>query len=104
MSTVRSNHTGGRWRLRRHAEEMLIPSGIDQVVVSGTLGVCPGGVLPHEFAEEARQVWRNVDEALECAGAKISDIVAVRSWLTNADDLDTYVGVLNECISISQPL
>jgi enamine deaminase RidA (YjgF/YER057c/UK114 family) len=39
-----------------------------------------------------------VREALLCAGAELSDIVQVRTWLTNADDMETYVEIRKEII------
>jgi hypothetical protein len=55
-----------------------VPTGYEQIVTSGTPGLRPDGTLPDDFAEEARQAWRNVAEALAAAGAQLTDIVSVR--------------------------
>lgn len=62
-------------RIGSYADAVRIPSGMDQVVLSGTPGLRPDGSRPDDFAGEARQAWRNEGEALERAGAKISDVV-----------------------------
>ena len=61
-------------------------------------GLRPDGTLPDDFAEEARQAWRNVAEALGAAGAQLTDIVSVRQWLTSADDIPVYAAVRSEVI------
>jgi 2-iminobutanoate/2-iminopropanoate deaminase len=76
-----------------------MPLGSTQVVLSGTPGLRPDGTRPEDFAEEARQAWDNVLEAMRCAGAELGDIVQVRSWLTDPDDIDTYVKVRDDVIS-----
>ena len=47
-------------------------------MTSGTPGLRLDGTLPDDFAEEARQAWRNVAEAPAAAGAQLTDIVSVR--------------------------
>ncbi|TCC54410.1 enamine deaminase RidA [Kribbella pittospori] len=78
---------------------VTLPVGATQVVLSGTPGLRPDGTRPEDFADEARLAWGNVREALRCAGAELSDIVQVRSWLTDPDDFDTYVKVRNDVVS-----
>jgi 2-iminobutanoate/2-iminopropanoate deaminase len=54
--------------------------------VSGTPGLDEDGNIPADFADEARQAWRNVAAILEKAGASISDIVSIRQYLTREED------------------
>jgi 2-iminobutanoate/2-iminopropanoate deaminase len=82
-----------------YSDAVAIPAGAIQVVLSGTPGLRPDGTRPDNFAEEAQQAWDNVREALRCAGAELSDIVQVRSWLTDPDDVDAYVKVRKNVIS-----
>ena len=65
---------------------------------SGTPGLRPDGTRPDDFAEEARQAWRNVAGALAAAGAQLTDIVSVRQWLTSADYIPAYAAVRSEVI------
>jgi 2-iminobutanoate/2-iminopropanoate deaminase len=53
--------------------------------VSGTPGLDENGNIPADFADEARQAWRNVAAILEKAGASISDIVSIRQYLTREE-------------------
>jgi 2-iminobutanoate/2-iminopropanoate deaminase len=76
-----------------------VPAGYDQSVVSGTPGLDEKGNIPADFADEARQAWRNVAAILEKAGASISDIVSIRQYLTREEDITTYVAVLKEMIT-----
>ncbi|MFG1621994.1 Rid family hydrolase [Kribbella sp. NPDC049227] len=85
--------------LGTYPDAVAIPAGATQVVLSGTPGLRPDGTRPADFAEEARQAWDNVREALRCAGAELGDIVQVRAWLTDPDVIDTYVKVRNDVIS-----
>ena len=75
-----------------------MPAGRDQIIVSGTPGLDENGAIPADFAEEARQAWRNVAAILDQAGASISDIVSVRQYLTRPQDIKTYVDVRKEMI------
>ena len=70
-----------------------VPASRDQVIVSGTPGLDENGAIPADFADEARQAWRNVAAILSKAGASISDIVSVRQYLTRPEDIKTYVDV-----------
>ncbi|MGW7529259.1 RidA family protein [Streptomyces sp. NPDC054783] len=76
-----------------YSDAVAIPAGSTQVVLSGTPGVRPDGTRPEHFAEQAGQASDNVCEALWCAGAELSDIVQVGSWLTDRDGIDVYVKV-----------
>jgi 2-iminobutanoate/2-iminopropanoate deaminase len=91
--------TGVSRHIGIYSDAVALPPGATQVVLSGTPGLRPDGTRPEDFAEEARQAWDNVCEALRCAGAELRDIVRVRSWLTDPDDIDTYVKVRKDVIS-----
>ena len=53
---------------------------------------------PEDFTDEARQCWANVEDALGKAGAKLTDIVYMRQWLTSRDTVSTYLAVTKEMI------
>jgi 2-iminobutanoate/2-iminopropanoate deaminase len=67
--------------------------------VSGTPGLDEAGAIPADFADEARQAWRNVAAILEKAGASLGDIVSVRQYLTRQQDIEAYVAVRKEMIT-----
>jgi 2-iminobutanoate/2-iminopropanoate deaminase len=91
--------TGVASHLGRYADVVVVPAGYRHFYVSGTPGLRADGTLPEEFAEEARQAWRNVAAALAAAGAELTDIVSVRQWLTSTEDVAAYVAVRAEVIS-----
>jgi 2-iminobutanoate/2-iminopropanoate deaminase len=98
MTGPQSFSTGIAHQIGRYADAVRVPAGYDQIILSGTPGLRPDGSLPEDFAEEAAQAWRNVAAALSAAGAELTDIVAVRQWLTSADDIPAYAKVRSEVI------
>jgi enamine deaminase RidA (YjgF/YER057c/UK114 family) len=99
MNAPQTYDAGFSHQIGRYPDAIRVPAGYDQIVVSGTPGLDENGNIPADFADEARQVWRNVAAILEKAGASISDIVSVRQYLTREEDIKTYVEVRNEMIT-----
>jgi 2-iminobutanoate/2-iminopropanoate deaminase len=99
MSTAfRSISTGTAAHIGKYADAVRIPAGADVIYTSGTPGLRPDGSLPEDFTEEVAQAWRNVEEALNRAGATLTDIVSVRQWLTDAADIPAYAAVRSSVI------
>jgi enamine deaminase RidA (YjgF/YER057c/UK114 family) len=98
MAQPESLYTGVAHRIGRYADAVRVPAGTDTIYLSGTPGLDADGNVPADFAEEARQAWRNVEAALAQGGAALTDIVHVRQWLTSAADLPAYVAVRKEFI------
>jgi enamine deaminase RidA (YjgF/YER057c/UK114 family) len=99
MTAPQTYNAGVSHQIGRYSDAIRVPADYDQIVVSGTPGLDENGNIPADFADEARQVWRNVAAILEKAGASISDIVSVRQYLTREEDIKTYVEVRNEMIT-----
>jgi enamine deaminase RidA (YjgF/YER057c/UK114 family) len=99
MNAPQTYDTGFSHQIGRYPDAIRVPAGYDQIIVSGTPGLDENGRIPADFADEARQVWRNIAAILEKAGASISDIVSVRQYLTREEDIKTYVEVRNEMIT-----
>lgn len=97
-NTAESISTGVAHRIGKYSDAVKVPAGQELVIVSGTPGLLPDGSVPEDFSEEARQAWRNVEAALAAAGAGLHDVVSVRQWLTDADDIPAYVAVRKEFI------
>lgn len=91
--------TGVAAHIGRYAEAVRIPAGAEVIYTSGTPGLRPDGTLPEDFTEEVTQAWRNVEEALRRAGAALTDIVSVRQWLTDANDIPAYAAVRSKVIT-----
>lgn len=99
MNAPQTYDAGFSHQIGRYPDAIRVPAGYDQIVVSGTPGLDENGHIPADFADEARQAWRNIAAILEKAGASISDIVSIRQYLTREEDIKTYVEVRNEMIT-----
>jgi 2-iminobutanoate/2-iminopropanoate deaminase len=99
MATPDVYDAGFSHQIGRYSDAVRVPAGRDQIIVSGTPGLDENHAIPADFAEEARQAWRNVAAILEVAGASVSDIVSVRQYLTRAEDIATYAAVRKEMIT-----
>lgn len=93
ISTGVADHIGN------YADAVRIPAGLDVIQTSGTPGLRSDGTLPEDFKDEAVQAWRNVEEALNRAGATLGDVVCVRQWLTDAADIATNAAVRSEFLT-----
>ncbi|OBH18277.1 Rid family hydrolase [Mycolicibacter sinensis] len=98
MTTVTPILTGVAAHIAKYADAVAVPGGGTQIFVSGTPGLREDGTAPEDFTEEARQCWANVEAALAKAGAKLTDVVSMRQWLTSRDDLPAYMAVNREFI------
>jgi 2-iminobutanoate/2-iminopropanoate deaminase len=99
MSAAQSFHAGIALQLGHHADAVRIPAGYDQIVVSGTPGLAPNGALASDIGGQAMQAWRNVEAILLRAGVTLADVVSVREWLVNQDDVEPYLEVRTQFIS-----
>jgi enamine deaminase RidA (YjgF/YER057c/UK114 family) len=86
-------------QIGHYADAVRVPAGYDQILVSGTPGLSPDGSLAADITGQATQTWQNVEAILQMAGARLPDIVAVRQWLTSADDIRGYVEVRSKFIT-----
>lgn len=98
MSRSTSFCVGVSERVGRHADAVRIPARAVQVVTAAIPGLTPTGGVPFAFEAEARQAWANVRKALLAAGASLSDIVTVRTWLTSAGDVCEYLEVFDRLV------
>lgn len=99
MNTPQTYNAGFSYQIGRYSDAIRVPAGYDQIIVSGTPGLDENGNIPADFADEARQAWRNIAAILEKAGASISDIVSARQYLTREEDIKTYAEVRKEMIT-----
>ena len=99
MNSPQTYDAGVSHQIGRYSDAVRVPADYDQIIVSGTPGLDKNGNIPADFADEARQAWRNVAAILEKAGASIGDIVSIRQYLTREEDIKTYVAVQKEIIT-----
>ena len=74
------------------------------VFVSGTAGFDPDtGEFPDDPAEQARCALRQISDALQSAGADLSDIVRVRVYLSDANHVVPASKVLGAAFNDPRP-
>jgi enamine deaminase RidA (YjgF/YER057c/UK114 family) len=98
MTTITRIRTGVADHIGKYADAVAVSGGGTQIFVSGTPGVREDGTIPEDFSDEARQCWANVESALGKAGAKLTDIVYMRQWVTSRDNASAYLAVSKEII------
>ena len=99
MTTIYPDpHRSGRSHRQLRRRCRRIRRWRTQIFVSGTPGLREDGTPPEDFTDEARQCWANVEKALAKAGAKLTDIVYMRQWLTSRDHVSAYLAVSKEII------
>jgi 2-iminobutanoate/2-iminopropanoate deaminase len=82
MTIVTRILTGVAAHIGSYADAVTVSESDTRIFVSGTPGLREDGTPPEDFTDEARQCWANVENALNEAGAKLTDIVYMRQWLT----------------------
>ncbi|OBH63606.1 enamine deaminase RidA [Mycobacterium colombiense] len=98
MTTITRIRTGVADHIGKYADALAVSGGGTYIFVAGTPGVREDGTLPEDFTDEARQCWANVENALGKAGAKLTDIVYMRQWVTSRDNASAYLAVSKEII------
>jgi enamine deaminase RidA (YjgF/YER057c/UK114 family) len=86
-------------QIGHYADAVRIPAEFDQIIVSGTPGLSPTGELPDGIEAQSEQAWRNVEAILGRAGAALTDIVSIRKWLIQAEDIPAYIAVRSRFIA-----
>ena len=99
MNARQTYDAGFSHQIGRYSDAIRVPAGYDQIIVSGTPGLDENGNIPANFADEVRQVWRNLAAILGKARASISDIVSIRQYLTREEDIKAYFAVQREMIT-----
>ncbi len=99
MTAITPIFTGVAAHIGKYADAVAVARGGTQIFVSGTPGLREDGKPPEDFTDEARQCWANVERALDKAGARLTDIVYMRQWLTSRDNVSAYLAVSREIIN-----
>src|SRR5258708_38178583 len=76
----------------------------DWIFVAGTTGFDYARMtIVEDPAEQARQTFRNIEQALGAAGAALTDVMRVRYYVPNAADWPAIVPVLGEVFGAIRP-
>ena len=71
--------------------------------LSGQLGVRLDGSVPDGVAEQAEQVFANIDALLEAAGFSRRHVVRLSAFLTEAEHRPAYMGVRDAWVADPPP-
>jgi len=76
----------------------------NMVFVAGTVGFnYAERTVSDDPAEQTRQTFRNIENALKEAGSSLSDVVSIVTYFTNHDDWDAIGEVLREELQHIRP-
>lgn len=76
----------------------------DMVYVSGSTGYDYNTMeLPSDVAAQTRNTLATISKALIEAGCTLNDVVRVRYYLKNLDDLDAVMPLLGEAFATAKP-
>lgn len=59
----------------------------------GTVGYTPDQKMPGDFEGQCEQTWKNIQNILAAAGAKMEDVVTFNHYLTDARNADKAVEI-----------
>ncbi|GIF14047.1 RidA family protein [Actinoplanes teichomyceticus] len=86
-----------------YSNVVTIDSGSRLVWTSGQVAAGPDGVVPRGWAEQTRQVFRNLGAALETAGATWADVVKLTFYVVDTAELPTVRAVRDEFVNLAAP-
>ncbi len=70
----------------------MVAAGGELIVVAGQVGTTPDGRVPgNDIGSQTRQAFENVRAVLEAAGAEMSDVIRLQTFLTRADDIPGFM-------------
>ena len=82
---------------------VLVRNPESTLYMAGQLGERPGGSISDGFAEQARQIWTNIETILSEAEMDIGDIVKVVSYLVGEQHIRPYVAIHREALGPHMP-
>lgn len=75
----------------------------NRFIVSGTAPIWPSGECPDDVGVQARRCFEIIEDALGQLGARLSDVVRTRMYLTSAIDADAIGRVHGEVFKGIRP-
>lgn len=90
---------------RGYSHIVEVPPGYRLIFISGQVPLDSTGALvgPGNFAAQARQVFRNLDQALRAADATFADVVKLTFYVTDVGNLPALRQVRDEFVNPDAP-
>ena len=85
------------------AHGVEVPAGARFMFTNGQVGTRPDGTTPETTGEQARVVFTRVEAVLAAAKMALSDIVRLTVFLTDPDDVSTFVEARDRIMGDHKP-
>ena len=93
--------------LYRHSSNVAhgveVPAGARLLFTNGQVGTKPDGTTPQTTAEQAEVVFARIEAVLAAATMTLSDVVRLTAYLTDQEDVSTFVKVRDQIMGSHKP-
>ena len=86
-----------------YAHGVEVPEDAKLTFVAGQIGMDFEGHVPNDFESQARNAWNNCLAVLEHNRLRIGDVVHVKHFLTDPDNLSIYNEIRADFLGESRP-
>ena len=97
------NPAGIRAPFGRYSHGISVPAGARLVFCSGQLGVRAGDTLPRTVEGQAEVCFQNIAAILAEAGMSLADIVRLNAYVTQREDMKSYMAVRDRFVAEPPP-
>tara|TARA_B100000700_G_scaffold273007_1_gene317000 strand:- start:3588 stop:3986 length:399 start_codon:yes stop_codon:yes gene_type:complete len=86
-----------------YAHGVEVPEDAKLTFVAGQVGMDLGGNVPDDFEGQARNAWNNCLAVLEHNRLRVSDVVHVKHFITDAANMELYNMIRAEFLGENRP-
>lgn len=97
------NPAGIRAPFGRYSHGVAVPAGARLVFCSGQLGVKVGDMVSRAVEGQAEVCFQNIAAILAEAGMGFGDVVRINAYVTNREDMKSYMTVRDRFVSDPLP-
>ena len=97
------NPAGIRAPFGRYSHGVAVPAGARLVFCSGQLGVKVGDMVSRTVEGQAEVCFQNIAAILAEAGMDFGDVVRINAYVTNREDMKSYMTVRDRFVSDPLP-
>lgn len=87
----------------RYSQGVEITNAGQALYIAGQVGIRPDGTLPEDMEEQAEQAFRNIQGVLRGANMDVENLVSIRTYLLNRDDLSKFRAARDRVLGDVQP-
>ena len=86
-----------------YSQGMVVRGETRTLYISGQVGANAAGQIAPDFEGQVRQVWSNLLDVLATANMKVTDLIKVTAFLTDAKDFPVYAKLRGEFLAGHKP-